>query len=71
MADGPRLHCVCAQCRVCGLLGPLMLITVGALFLVAQYTRFSFADLWPILLIVAGGVLLAQSLASREGHVGR
>ena len=64
MADGPRLHCVCAQCRVCGLLGPLMLITVGALFLVAQYTRFSFADLWPILLIVAGGVLYSASVVS-------
>jgi|HubBroStandDraft_4_1064222.scaffolds.fasta_scaffold351487_2 hypothetical protein len=71
MADGSRLHCVCAQCRVRGLMGPLMLIAVGGIFLAAQYTRFSFADLWPILMIVAGAVLLAQSLASREGHVGR
>jgi hypothetical protein len=48
-----------------------MLIAVGAIFLVAQYTRFNIGDLWPVLLIVAGVVLLAQSLASREGHVGR
>ena len=71
MADGPRQHCMCAHCRVRGLMGPLMLIAVGAIFLVAQYTRFNFGDLWPVLLIVAGVVLLAQSLASREGHVGR
>jgi hypothetical protein len=47
-----------------------MLITVGALFLIRQYSRFSIGDLWPILLIVAGIVLVAQAMASREGHVG-
>jgi len=50
-------------------MGPLMLITIGALFLVAQYSRYSVADLWPVLLIVAGVVLVAQSLAPRSGHL--
>ena len=51
-------------------MGPIILITIGVLFLVGQYSRYSFWDLWPILLIVMGVVLVAQSLVSREGHVG-
>jgi Domain of unknown function (DUF5668) len=70
MPDPNHTHCHCAHCRIRGLMGPLMLITVGVLFLVAQYTRYSFADLWPVLLIVAGIVLTAQSLASKQGHTG-
>jgi hypothetical protein len=52
-------------------MGPLMLITVGVIFLLAQYTRFGMADLWPLFLIVPGIILLAQSFASREGHISR
>jgi hypothetical protein len=52
-------------------MGPLMVITVGAIFLLGEFTRYRFDELWPLLLIVAGGVLLGQSLASREGHIGR
>lgn len=51
-------------------MGPIMLITVGVLFLIGQYSRYSFGDLWPILLIVIGFVLVAQEFASREGHIG-
>jgi hypothetical protein len=51
-------------------MGPVMLITIGVLFLVRQYTRYGIGDLWPILLIVAGIVLVAQAMASREGHIG-
>jgi hypothetical protein len=51
-------------------MGPLMIIAVGVLFLVGEYSRYSFTDLWPVLLIVAGIVLTAQSLASKEGHSG-
>lgn len=62
--------CRCAQCKVRGLMGPVVLITIGALFLVGQYSRYGFFDLWPILLIVIGLVLVAQALVSREGHIG-
>lgn len=68
MAGENRMRCGCAHCRVRGLMGPLMLITIGAIFLAAQYTRYNIADLWPVILIVAGVVLVAQSLASRSGH---
>lgn len=69
MADEHRMHCGCAHCRVRGLMGPVMLITIGTIFLAAQYTRYNIADLWPVILIVAGVVLVVQSLASRSGHL--
>ena len=50
-------------------MGPVILITVGVLFLFGEYTRFGFRDLWPILLIVIGVVSVCQSMASREGHI--
>jgi hypothetical protein len=53
-----------------GLMGPIVLITVGVLFLLGTYTRYGFWELWPILLIVIGAVLVGQSLVSREGHIG-
>jgi hypothetical protein len=65
-----RCSCSCARCRVHGLFAPILLITIGAIFLVGEYTRYDFGDLWPVLLIVAGIVLFAQSLASRVGHIG-
>ena len=45
------------------LMGPVMLITIGVLFLVGEYTRYSFGYLWPILLIVAGLMQFAQAMA--------
>jgi hypothetical protein len=70
MSDPTQPVCRCPYCKIRGLMGPLMIITVGILFLIGEYTRFSFLELWPILLIVAGVVLTAQSLASKEGHLG-
>jgi len=70
MADESRPRCTCARCRVRGLMGPVIVIAIGALFLIGEYTRFSFGDLWPLLLIVIGAMLLVQSLASSEGHTG-
>jgi len=70
MPQEPRTRCTCAQCRLNAIRGPVMLITVGAIFLIGQYTRYGFGDLWPILLIVGGGIAIAQAFASREGHTG-
>ena len=52
------------------MMGPLLLITLGAIFLVSYNTRYSFFDLWPILLIVVGLVQVIGSLASKQGHAG-
>jgi Domain of unknown function (DUF5668) len=70
MPDEPKRRCTCPNCRVRGLMGPVMLITIGVLFLLRQYTRFTIGELWPVLLIVAGIVLVGQAMASREGHIG-
>ncbi|HXE89576.1 MAG TPA: DUF5668 domain-containing protein [Terriglobales bacterium] len=64
----PNPACGCERCRRSGLMGPVMLITVGALFLMANYTRFDFGESWPILLIVAGLMIFLRSSASAEGH---
>jgi hypothetical protein len=34
--------------------GPVILITVGVLFLVDRFTSFGFGQTWPVLLIVIG-----------------
>jgi hypothetical protein len=68
MVQTPRAVCHCAYCRIRSLFGPVMIITVGVVFLVGEYTRYSFRDLWPILLIVAGILKVAENMAPREGH---
>ena len=69
MADEIKKSCGCAHCRTRSLMAPILLITIGVIFLVGQYSRFSFGDLWPIILIVIGVVLMGQNLASRAGHI--
>lgn len=70
MAAAPNPKCPCARCSARGFMAPLMLITIGALFLLGQFTSHGFEDLWPVILVVAGVVLCVQSFASREGHTG-
>jgi len=70
MPNSTTPRCPCMHCRVRGLIGPIMLITFGVIFLIGEYTRYGFSDLWPILLIVGGILALVQSSASREGHLG-
>ena len=43
--------------------GPVALITVGVLFLLSEFTRYSFHRTWPIILIAVGIALVAQRLA--------
>lgn len=66
-----RKMCCCARCRCRGLMGPVVLITLGVLFLIPQFIdRVGFGDLWPVILIVVGAMKLLESSASTEGHVG-
>lgn len=49
------------------LIGGLVLITIGALFLAHRLIpTIHFGDLWPILLVVIGGVLIYTSFHDRE-----
>jgi hypothetical protein len=68
MADITNPKCSCARCRARALMGPLMLIATGAIFLLGRFTSHGFLQLWPILLVIAGIVLWLESTASREGH---
>ena len=61
--------CGCSCCRRSGLTGPVMMVTIGTLFLIANYTRFDFHDLWPVILIVMGGLMLLRPSSSRAGHL--
>jgi hypothetical protein len=68
MAD--KVRCKCERCKIGGLMGPVVLITIGVLFLIDQMDHsLSFGRLWPVLLLAIGGVKLAESLASSEGHI--
>ncbi len=68
MAGGTK--CNCPRCRLDGIMGPVVLITIGALFMIQQMSfRWHFDDLWPVLLIVIGLVRIAQATAPMTGHV--
>jgi hypothetical protein len=68
MADGAK--CKCQRCSIGGLMGPVVLITIGLLFLLGRLSwGYPFSRLWPVLLIVIGAVKLAEALASTEGHI--
>jgi uncharacterized membrane protein HdeD (DUF308 family) len=70
MSNG-KLRCTCQRCTVSGLMGPVVLITLGALFLLDKFVSgVSFKQLWPALLIVIGLVKLAEAFSSHEGHQG-
>ncbi|MGB9432548.1 MAG: DUF5668 domain-containing protein [Candidatus Acidiferrum sp.] len=64
-------RCRCQSCAIRGMMGPAILITLGILFLLHQVRggHFDFGNTWPVLLVVIGLLLLASSLAPREGHV--
>ncbi len=62
-------RCQCARCRSRCLMGPVVLLTLGFLFLFESMGRIGFGRTWPVLLLVIGAVKLFQSSASAEGHI--
>lgn len=70
MTETLQQKCPCARCKIRGLTGPVILIVIGAIFLCGEFTPYGFATLWPVLLVAIGVLLLAQSAASRVGHIG-
>ncbi|MCI0403099.1 MAG: DUF5668 domain-containing protein [Acidobacteria bacterium] len=67
-----HVACNCARCRVRGLMAPVMLMTIGGLFLADQLiAAIRFRHIWPIILIVIGLLKLAAYFASPEGHRAR
>ena len=68
---GNPARCTCTRCTIRGLMGPVLVTTLGLLFLLAEFDgwRLSFGHTFPVLFIVAGALLLASALAPLEGHV--
>jgi hypothetical protein len=66
-----QFRCRCQSCTIRGMLGPSVLITIGVLFLLHEMHggRFDFGNTWPAILMVIGIILLASSLAPRDGHI--
>ena len=64
-------HCNCQRCTIRGLRGPVIVVTVGVLFLLQEMRGgyFDFSNTYPIIIIVIGLMSLACAFASNEGHV--
>ena len=60
--------CSCSRCRCSGYLGPVVLVTLGLLFLIDQYTVYGIGRTWPVILVVIGVVRLLQWNAPTTGH---
>lgn len=67
--SNPR--CECGRCRMAGLMGPAVLITIGGLFLLENLGVMQFHNTWPVLLIIIGIVKVLQYTAPIENHVPR
>jgi LiaI-LiaF-like transmembrane region len=65
--SNPR--CGCPRCRLRGLMGPTVLVTLGILFLLDNLHVMAFDRSWAILLIVIGIVMVLQRTSSAEGHI--
>jgi hypothetical protein len=62
--------CQCPRCRTRRLMGPVMLLTIGFLFLLDHSLHVArFHQTWPVILLAVGGVRLLQGSASQAGHV--
>jgi len=66
-----RIRCTCQRCSIRGLMGPVIVVTVGVLFLLQEMRGgyFDFGNTYPVILIVIGLISLASAMASSEGHV--
>jgi hypothetical protein len=63
------IRCRCQRCMIRGLMGPVILITIGALFLVGRENwMWGFHRTWPVILLVIGALKLGEALASTDGH---
>jgi phage shock protein C len=50
-----------------GLIGGIVLISLGIIFLANRFIpNINFGDLWPLVLVILGGVLIATSFAERK-----
>jgi hypothetical protein len=65
----PNRTCPCPRCRARGLMGAAVLITLGVLFLLNEFSNLRFHESFPVLFIVIGLVMYLGRSAPIEGHV--
>ena len=65
----PNRVCPCPRCRARGLMGAVILITLGVLFLLSELYIIRFEETFPALLIVIGLMMYLGRSASTEGHI--
>ncbi len=61
--------CPCVRCQTSRIMGPSILLALGVLFLLDQWSDLKFGRTLPALLIVIGAVKLLQATGSTEGHI--
>ncbi len=61
--------CSCPRCRARGLMGAAVLVTLGVLFLLEEFSPIRFHETWPVLLIVIGLFMYLGHSASIAGHM--
>ncbi len=61
--------CPCMRCRSRGLTGPVVLITLGVLFMLGEFHVARFGSTWPVLLIVIGLMKVLAGNLDNTGHV--
>lgn len=61
--------CPCVRCQASRMMSPAVLITLGALFMLDQWTDIKFRHTFPAILIVIGAVKLLEAAGSTEGHI--
>jgi hypothetical protein len=57
------------RCRSRGLMAPVVMVTLGILFLLSEFHVASFRRTWPILLIMIGLVKVLGGNLDTTGHV--
>ena len=66
-----KIRCQCTRCTLAGLRWPVIMILLGILIFVEKWNmRYGFEQLFPLLLIVFGGMKAAEAFASMDGHAG-
>jgi hypothetical protein len=61
-------YCPCTRCRLSKMMLPILLVTLGTLSLIDEFSGMRTGTFIAVVLIVFGGVRLMQSGASIEGH---
>jgi len=61
--------CRCVACTAVSMMGPAILITIGVMGLLDEFTGIWWGKSWPLILIVIGVLKFLQVTGSRVGHI--